>query len=200
MSRLLRVALATVFLVGALSATRLSLPGQMVACSCMPTNEAGPFTGEEDAVLIGTVGASDGRGVYEFTVERWFHGGDEAVVALQSSTQVLADGTTTIDTCGLSFEPGQRLIFAATRSGATLSPNSCAPYAAAASVEGQQLAAAAVVTFGEGTLPGSPPKQAADPSVDLALIAILVSFGIVIAVVLGVVVLAFGRRDKTETP
>lgn len=201
MSSLPRVILATVFLVGALGASQLSLPGRAVACSCLPSDGGGPFSGEEDAVLMGTVGAPDGRGVFAFTVERWFRGGDEAVVAVQSNEQTLADGSTVINTCGLSIETGQRLILAATRSGATLSPSSCFPHAVVATPEGQQLVAAAVRTFGEGTTPGPQPGTDPRPEAgpDLGLVAIaLVTF--VVGLTAVAALLAFARRREPPPP
>lgn len=197
MNGLVRVAMATLFLVGALSATQLSLPGRTVACSCIPNDGPGPFTGDEDAVLVGTVGAPDGRGMFAFAVERWFRGGDEAVVAVQSSMETLADGSTVINTCGLSLEAGQRLVLAATRSGTTLSPNSCSPHAVVATPEGQQLIAAAVRTFGEGIAPSAPPDTGpgAQAGPDLGLVAIaLVTF--VVGLTGAAAILAFARRRE----
>ena len=200
MNRLLRVALATILLVGALSASHLSLPALTFACSCIAPQPGAPsFTGEEDAVLMGTVGPGDGRGMYAFAVERWFHGGNAASVRLQSQEITFADGQTMIDTCGLRFEVGQRLILAAGRTdGTTLTPNSCAPYSLVATPEGQRLVADAVRAFGEGVAPGVPPDidPGADPGPDLGLVAIaLVTF--VVGLTLAAAVLAFARgREK----
>lgn len=203
MNRLLRVAVATVLLVGALSARHLSVPALTFACSCIAPQPGAPaFTGEEDAVLMGTVGAADGRGAYAFAVERWFHGGTAATVRLQSQEVTFADGQTMIDTCGLRFEAGQRLILAAGRTDATtLTPNSCAPHALVASAEGQQLLADAVRAFGEGTAPGIPPDTDpdADAGPDLGLVAIaLVTF--VVGLTLAAAALAFARRREQASP
>ena len=199
MNRLLRVAMATTLLVGALGATQLSLPGLTFACSCIAPQPGAPvFSGEEDAVLMGTVGPGDGRGTYAFAVERWFHGGTAASVRLQSQEITFADGQTMIDTCGLRFEVGQRLILAAGGAEATiLTPNVCAPHALVATPEGQQLVADAVRAFGEGVAPrGQPEVQPrADPGPDLGLVAIaLVTF--VVGLTAAAAVLAFARRRE----
>jgi hypothetical protein len=203
MNRLLRVTLATVFLLGALSTTQLSLPGLTVACSCMAPEPGAPaFTGEEDAVLMGMVGQPDGRGTYAFAVERWFRGGNAAGVWLQSAMQTFPDGQTAINSCGLTFEAGERLILAAGRMDATtLMPGSCSPYALVASPEGQRLVADAVRAFGEGTAPGVPPGNApADaPAPDLGLVAIaLVTF--IVGLTAAAAVLAFARRRESPEP
>lgn len=203
MNRLLRVASATVLLVGAMSAGHLSLPGRAVACTCVAPEPGAPvFSGEEDAVLMGTVGQTDGRGIYAFAVERWFHGGSAASVRLQSAMETFPDGQTAINSCGLTFETGQQLIMAAARTDATtLRPGSCAPYALVASPQGQQLLADAVRAFGEGTAPGVPPETppGADAPPDLGLVAIaLVTFVVgLTAVAAG---LAFTRRREPESP
>lgn len=202
MNRLLRVALATVLLVGASSASHLSLPGVTFACSCLAPEPGAPvFTGDE-AVLIGTVGPGDGRGTYAFAVERWFQGGNAASVRLQSQMETFPDGQTVINTCGLTFEVGERLILAAGWMDATtLVPDSCSPHALVASPEGQQLVAAAVRTFGEGTTPGAPPDTdpGADAGPDLGLVAIaLVTFIVGLTGVAGA--LAFARRREPPSP
>lgn len=203
MNRLLRVASATVLLVGVMSAGNLSLPGTTVACSCIEPEPGAPvFTGEEDAVLMGTVGQTDGRGIYGFAVERWFHGGNEAGVRLQSAKETFPDGQSVINTCGLTFETGERLILAAGRTDATtLTPNSCSPHALVASEEGQRLVAEAVRAFGEGTAPGTPPdiQPGTDAPPDLGLVAIaLVTFVVGLTVVAAG--LAFSRRREPATP
>ena len=199
MNRLLRVASATVLLFGALSAGQLSVPGFTLACSCVaPVPGAPTFTGEEDAVLMGTVGQPDGRGMNAFAVERWFHGGSAATVRLQSALEMFPDGSTAENTCGLHFEVGERLILAASRMDATtLRPGSCAPYATVASPEGQQLEADAVRAFGEGRTPGNPPdiEVGADAPPDLGLVAIaLVTF--VVGLTAVAALLAFARRRE----
>lgn len=202
MNRLLRVISATVLLVGALSASQLSLPDLTVACSCMEPQPGAPvFTGEEGAVVVGTVGPGDGRGTYAFAVERWFHGGTAASIRLQSQMETLADGQTMIDTCGLAFEVGERLILAAGWMDAiTLRPGSCAPHALMASPEGEVLVAAAIRAFGEGTAPGtSGTDPVPKPGPDLGLVAIaLVTF--VVGLTAVAALLAFARRREPNPP
>jgi hypothetical protein len=203
MNRLLRVALATALFVGALSLTQLSLPDLTVACSCAAPQPGAPvFTGEEGAVLIGTVGPGDGRGTYAFVVERWFHGGDAASVRLQSATETLPDGSTAVNSCGLTFEVGERLILAAGWMDArTLRPSACSPHAVVGSPDGQPLVAEAVRAFGEGVAPGPPPGT--DPGAggrpDLGLVAIaLVTF--VVGLTAAAAVLGFARRREKAAP
>lgn len=199
MRRLLRVAMATILIVGAMSSAHLALPGRTFACSCIAPEPGAPtFTGDEGAVLVGTVGAGDGRGTYAFAVERWFHGGNAAEVRLQSSTETLVDGTSMENTCGLRFEVGERLILAAGWMDATtLRPDACSPHASIASPEGQELEADAVRAFGEGIRPGAPPDVDAETrrNPDLGLVAIgLVTF--VVGLTAAAAALAFARRRE----
>lgn len=201
MNRVLRVALATTLFVGALSATQLSQAGPTFACSCIaPPNGAPAFTGAEGAVVIGTVGPPDGRGIYTFAVERWFHGGSAANVRLQSSTEVFPDGSVAENTCGLRFEVGERLILAAGWMDATtLRPSACSPHALVASAEGQELISDAVGQFGEGATPGASPDPGPgappNPNPDLGLVAIaLVTF--VVGLTAAAALLAFARRRE----
>ena len=202
MNRFLRVAMATTLLVGALGATQLSLPGRTFACSCVAPQPGAPaFTGEEGAVLMGTVGPGDGRGTFAFAVERWSHGGSAASVRLQSSTETFPDGSVAENTCGLRFEVGERLIMAAGWMNATtLRPSACSPHALVASPEGQALAADAARAFGEGATPGpSPgPGPGATAGPDLGLVAIAL-VTLVVGLTAAAAVLAFARR-REQTP
>ena len=195
MNRLLRVLMASALLVGAASTSRLAMPGAAFACTCFGEPA---LTGDEGAVLTGTVGPGDGRGTFAFAVERWFHGGHAASVRLQSSTEVLPDGSIAENTCGLRFTVGERLILASEWMNATtLRPSACTPHALLASPEGQQLQAEAAREFGAGATPGPSPgaDQGDGAGPDLGLVAIaLVTF--VVGLTAAAAVLAFSRRRE----
>ena len=204
MTRFLRLGLTAMTLAGVLTVGRIALPGQAFACSCAAPPLGAPiFTGAEEAVLVGTVGPADPNLVHAFAVERWFRGGDAAVVGMLGAEQRFPDGTTAYNTCGLDLEAGQRLVLSAGRVEGNLMPGLCSPSAQVGSPEGQAMLAAAIRTFGEGTVPGTsgpaPPSAPEGPTIDLALIAML---GVLAAVVIVVfaVVLSFGRRDRAERP
>lgn len=200
MSRLLRVAVAVVLLVGALSLRSVALPSLTFACSCIG---APAFTGEEDAVLVGTVGPRDARGVFAFAVERWFRGGSDPVVGMLGAEQPMPDGTVAFNTCGVDLHVGQHLILAAFRSDLTLTPSSCSPHTTVESPEGQALLAAAVGAFGNGVIPVAEPdpgRAHGGPTVDLALIAILGVLAAVVIVLFVVLLFIFRRRDPPAAP
>jgi hypothetical protein len=195
--RACRVLLVAIVLATGAFATRILLPTGTVACSCVVQNPNQPFDGSEDAVLVGTVGAQDHGGKFTFRVERWFKGGLDPVVLLQSATQPMGDGTFLTNTCGLELMPGQRLVLAAARTDAEgLFPGLCQPSAAAASPEGQALVAAAVRVFGEGVAPGAPPdpKPERGFQLDLSVVA-MAALGLILLAGLLTVVVATMRRE-----
>jgi hypothetical protein len=197
--RLPRLVLAAFTLNAALLAGALAAPSLVVGCSCAAPMPGAPiFSGDEPAVLVGHVGADDGRGVFAFTVERWFKGGDAAVVQFQSSTITFEDGRSVIDTCGLGVKPGQHLILAGGFSNGKLSAVICRPHASVNSGEGQAMLVAAINTFGEGIVPGEPPPEVLDdvPAIDLALVATLAVVGLLAIVAVGVVFSAIGRGER----
>lgn len=205
MSRLARLGLATVLLVGALAAGRLALPGGMVACSCLALEPGAPlFTGQEQVVVVGTVGPGDGSGIFPFAVERWFKGGDAATIRLTSATQRLPDGSFVTNSCGVDLTPGWHVILVASLRDGIYDPSPCQPFAAIETADGQRTLQAAIATFGDGappgTTPGGTPESPGGPTIDLALIAILGVLAVVIAVLFGALFLAFGRRDGTAAP
>lgn len=205
MSRLARLGLATVVLVGALAAGRLSLPAATFGCSCMAREPGAPlFSGREQAVLVGTVGAGDGSGIFPFAVERWFRGGNAATIPLASGTLRLPDGSFVSNSCGVDLQPGWHVIIVATLSEGVWSPGACQPFAAVDTAEGQRAIQAAIVTFGTGAppnqTPGDPPESTDGPAIDLALLAILGVLAVVVAVMFGALFVAFGRRDRSVAP
>lgn len=197
----LRVVLAAWLALGSIWLAQLVAPQLVGACSCIPTEPGAPiFSGEEGAVFVGTAGAEDARGRVAFAVERWYRGGSEPVVLVQSAREVFADGTSVINTCGLTFEPGVRMIMVAGWSEGVLIPGSCAPHASVDSAEGQRLVVAAVDAFGEGTTPGEPPPEVVPPdadSIDVATIA-FVLVGAVLALGLVALIVAVARGGRAS--
>ena len=203
MTRRLRLVLAAILTFAALSAAQLSLPGATRACSCVaPDPNAAVFTGQEQAVFIGTAGMPLQDGTYEFTMERWFVGGNVERAKVMSERQVFADGSTAINTCGLHFEVGDRLIMSASMDGTTLVPGLCSPHAVMNSEEGQRLLNAAVAAFGQGAPPGQPadpgrPEVGEDPVLNLPAFALVV---LAVILIVGLVVVVNARRERDERP
>jgi len=201
--RLPRLVLAALTLNAALLAGALAAPSFVLGCSCAAPEPGAPiFSGDEEVVLVGRVGADDGRGVFAFAVERWFRGGSDAVVGLLSGTITFADGTSLTDTCGIQIKPGEHLILSAWVNEGKLAGSACSPHANVDSRDGQAMLAAAVDTFGAGVVPGEPPPEVADetPAVDLALVAIVAVVGLLAMVVAGVVLSVIGRRERPGQP
>lgn len=188
-----RTLAAAILCVVAVAAGRAAAPPSAFACTCMSIDQANPFTGEEGAVLVGRVGADDGTGVFAFTVERWFKGGAEPVVGLASGTRRHADGTWSMNTCGLALTPGQALILGAHREGAILSASSCSPHGDPSSGLGQALLAAARRTFGDGVAPGGTTAPPDNQGIDIAAIA-LGTVGGVLLLVFGLLAWTFLRN------
>ena len=201
MTRALRLAAAIVFLVATLSAHRLALPTSVFACSCAAPNPGAPaFTGEEQAVFIGTAGQPRPDGTYRFAVERWFVGGDAMEVNVSSEREPMPDGGVVINTCGLHFEVGDRLIMAAGFADGTYMPGLCSPHAVVASDEGGRLIAAAEAQFGGGFVPNGQPRPSAGDAafgIDIAGVA-LGAIGIIVLLALLVVVYAISHRGSAR--
>jgi hypothetical protein len=200
----LRVLLAALLALGSIWLAQMVAPQLVRACSCVPTEPDAPIlSGEESAVFVGTAGAEDARGRVAFTVERWYQGGSEPVVLVQSAREVFADGTSVINTCGLTFEPGVTMIMVAGWSEGVLIPGSCAPHARIDSAEGQRLMVAAVDAFGEGIAPGEPPPDVVtedNGSIDVATIAFLLVGAVVALGVLALIVaVARGARANESS-
>jgi hypothetical protein len=199
-ARAVRLLAVTGVLNAALVAGALAVPRVAVACSCLQPQPGAPiFDGQEGAVLAGRVGPEAAGGRFNFAVERWFKGGTEATVLLQSGTTTFADGQTVTNTCGLTLVPGSHLVLAAAIGDGFLEPGSCSPHATVESAQGQRMIAAAEQAFGPGVLPGQPPPTgpAASPAIDLGLVAIVAVLGVFVLVV-AVMVVAFGRRDASR--
>jgi hypothetical protein len=191
-SRVARIALAVTFLVSAFALRQLALPGGALACSCAGEPA---ITGQEQAVFIGTAGQPQADGTYRFAVERWFVGGNAAAIDVMSEKQVFPDGATAINTCGLHFEAGDRMLLAATFADGVYHPGTCSPHAAVASEKGQQLLSAAVSKFGQGSSPGAPVDTPMPDDPDLTGFAIGMVGILVLVIVIGVIAAARRRRE-----
>ena len=203
LARIARIVLMALLLVSALAARQLALPTGAFACSCAGPEPGAPaFTGEEQAVFIGSAGQPQPDGTYRFSVQRWFVGGNALEVTVASEREPMPDGAVSINTCGLHFEMGDQLIMAAGLSNGVYQPGLCLPHAVLNSEEGDRLLAAAEATFGAGAPPGQVPPGEAPPGTssaaftfDLATVA-LVAVGLVVLLALIVVGYAMTRRGS----
>jgi hypothetical protein len=198
-----RVGAALLLALGSIWMARFAAPTLVVACSCAAPDPAAPvFSGEEQAVFIGTAGQPQPDGTYRFAVERWFVGGNASEVNVSSEREPMPDGAVAINTCGLHFEVGDRLIMAAGFADGVYHPGLCSPHAVMQSEEGARLLNAAVATFGQV----GPPGQAPDPrdtmpdDPDLAGFALGIVGIVVLVVVVAVVVAARRRREEEPAP
>lgn len=197
MNRVPRILLVAILIGGFLSVGRLALPGAAFACMCAEFPNVRTFDGVDEGVLVGRVGDDNRSGQFPMTVERWFHGGDAAMVLLDSGTRRMPDGSYTSSSCGVQLNAGMHLVLAAPRAVDRLAPNTCTPLASVESPEGQAMLADAVGRFGPGLVPGEPPEV--DEQLDVAFIAIVAALVVVLAIVGAVVVLAVGRREPPDT-
>ena len=196
-ARLAWAALASLLLVSALAVGELALPDSVAACSCLPQEPGAPlFSGAEEIVFVGRAGQLDARGRYDFTVERWFRGGDAAAVKVQSATEFFADGTSAENTCGLHFEPGAHVILTGSLSEGVVQPSLCSPHAPVESEEGQRLLVAAAETFGEGAAPSQAPSDEAPGDLPLGGFALGLVGLLVLVIVIAVVASAWRRREQ----
>lgn len=201
MSRLVRLCPVATLLVAALVARQIALPASVFACSCAgPELGAPPFTGEEQAVFIGSAGQPQPDGTYRFAVERWFVGGDALEVSVSSEREPMPDGGMAINTCGLHFEVGDRLIIAAGVAEGVYNPGLCSPHAVVASEEGARLIAAAEAEFGGGFVPNGQPRPAVGDvafGIDLSTVA-LGAVGLIVLLALLVTVSAVSHRSSVK--
>lgn len=202
MTRIARILAAVVFLVAGVSAYRLVLPDGAFACSCAaPEPDAPVFSGEEQAVFVGTARQPQPDGTYRFAVERWFAGGDAMEVSVSSEREPMPDGGVRINTCGLHFEVGDRLIMTTGFADGVYHPSLCSPHAVVASDEGGRLVAAAAAEFGPGFEPNGQPRPAVGDAafaVDIAAVA-LGAIGIIVLLAVLVTVYAVSHRGaETE--
>ena len=200
--RLVRLVTVVALLVSALSAHRLLLPDGAFACSCVAPDPGAPvFTGEEQAVFIGTARDPQADGTYTFAVERWFAGGTPTSreIRVASDRQPMPGGGMAVSTCGLQFEIGDRLIMSAGFADGIYNPGLCSPHAVVNSDEGAQLVKAAQATFGQGTSPGQVPDprdtMPDDPGPGGFAIGMV---GILILVVVIAVVVSMRRRREDD--
>ena len=201
MTRLPRVAMAITFLVMSLSAHRVVFPGGAFACSCAAPDPGAPaFSGEEQAVFIGTAGQPQPDGTYLFAVQRWYVGGGAMQVKVTSEREPMPDGAVVINTCGLHFEVGDQLIMAAGFANGVYMPGLCSPHAVVASDEGGRLIAAAEAQFGGGFVPDGQPRPSVGDAafgIDIAAVA-LGGVGIIVLLALLITVYAVAHRGSSR--
>ena len=202
MTRLLRMLATVAVLVAAVSVHRLAFPGGTFACSCVAPDPGAPaFTGVEQAVFIGTAREPLADGTYRFAVERWFAGAaTPPEIKVSSEREPMPDGAMAINTCGLHFEVGDRLIMATAFRDGVYHPDLCSPHATMNSDDGARLLNAAVSTFGQGLSPGQVPDprdtMPDDPGPAGFAIAVV---GILIMVIL-IAVIASARQRREDQP
>lgn len=159
MTRIARVAMATIFLVAMLATRDLAAPRTMAACSCVPWPEtlAAYRTDANVRILSGTVVALAGqRGT--FAIERVFKG------PVSGPALPIEGGDGAM--CGLHLELGMRMIMAAWTDGDLLQPSSCMPSAILPSPEGDALLADAARSYGGVAPPGGAPVDPTTPPVE----------------------------------
>ncbi len=157
MRRLAGLLALLVILVGA-SAAR---PATCIACYCLPPESLRAAVADPRTTLFsGAVGGTTGA-FTTFFVDRWFVGtGMAPAVRLRPGTVHLANGTSVMNTCGVDFAPGSRVILAAWRDDeGVLVPSICSPYGDLSKADGQALLAEAIRTFGPGEQPGAGPTE-----------------------------------------
>ncbi len=203
MTRMLRLSAAVALLVATLAAHRLAFPGSAFACVCAVDPGAPIFTGQEDAVFIGTAKELRPNGDLRFIVERWFKGGTPITweISVFSGVELDGFGGGMTSSCSVMIDPGDRMILAARRSDqGVYVPGSCSPHATMATEDGARLLNAAVMRFGQGTSPG----QAADPRDTLPDDPTLAglaagAIGILVLVVV-IAVIGSARRRREDEP
>ena len=199
--RIGRVLLASTLLLGVLATREVAMPGSTVACDCAVPPPGQPlFDGTEPAVFLGTVGADNGTGIFNFEVARWFKGAGDPVVRLASGTQQLPDGSFMTNMCGFTLVHGSRLLVVASLSDGQYSPSICGRTTDTSGPAGQQVIAAAVATFGQGVDPRAPPAVDAGNGggIDLAAVAIVLVLAVVVGGALLIVSASFLQRDPTK--
>ena len=153
-------------------------------------------------MFIGTAREPLADGTYHFVVERWFKGGTATTweIKVASEREPMPDGGTAINTCGLHFEVGDRLIMAAGMADGVYTPGLCTPHAVMQSDEGTRLLNAAVSAFGQGTTPGQTPEAELPDDPGPAGLALGMLGIIVLVVVIAVAGSVRRRRDEESAP
>jgi hypothetical protein len=200
MRRLGHLFLLALTLNAALLAAALSVPAIAVACSCAAPDPGAPRLNGDEGLVVGVVGAADGRGHYDFTVERSFNTEIGAVAKLGTGRQVFANGTEAFNTCGRDHTPGQHVILVGGVEGDVINSSICSPYETVNSPAGQALLREAIALFGPGVVPGGPiPNAEPGAGNNLATIASVAVLGLLTLIVAGVVIAAVGRQPEPPT-
>ena len=196
-SRIARIGLAVIVLVGLLTVRNLSVPSTTVACSCVPWGDtlAAYRTEENVRILAGTVVAlRDQRGM--FGIERVFKG------PVTGPAMEIDGGDAGM--CGFQLKLGMRLVLSTWTEGGVLQPSSCMPSAMLDTPEGAKLLADAEASYGGGVdpPPGAPMDPTPEPSpvdtgaADSALPMVMLGVVAVVIVLFGGLALLARRPAK----
>ena len=143
-------------------------PPCVLACSCAPPSPLAELARQQPDVVVvaGAVGVRVGNSV-PFLVERWYHGPAPAgLLSLVPGDIQQADGSVMVNTCGRSYETGQRLLLTGTMTADGLDSSNCLPGARLDTAEGAALVAEAEAAFGAGAAPSPEPTSPTAPSPD----------------------------------
>lgn len=204
-SRVARVALAALFLVGIAAARDLALPTTTVACSCRPPDpadiaEVANFSPEMilfEGIVTDMGQGSDemGHSFGDLTVTRVYKG-----TLPSNHVRVIGGGG---GDCTMALRVGQRLFGVGMFDGTSVTPQLCSDFGDPATPEAQPFLAAAVAAFGPGVVPRevvvpiatTPPASSGLISRDLAL---PLTLGGVLVVVVGLFwgVAMYARRPR----
>jgi hypothetical protein len=199
MIRLVRLMAAVGVLTTTPTAHALSFPSGAVACLCAVDPGDPIFTGQEDAVFIGTAQELRGDGNLRFIVERWFVGGDPVtweIPVYSGSTPM--DGGFATSSCSVEIQPGNRMLLATRVADGVYLPGACAPHVLMNADNAGMLLNAAVARFGQGIAPGQEPdpRDTLPDDPTLAGLAAGAVGILVLVVVIAVVASARQRREE----
>lgn len=193
LSRFVGIVCVSALLAGLLSSIQLGSPSLTIACSCAPRGAVAEVAGDPGVlVLTGTVAAIElANGPFgpqraaQLTVLRVFQGQVRpGPVPIKGG-----DGAN----CLPALETGWHVVLTARIVANGLEPVACGHFGLLTTPEGQALLREVEAAFGQGA---GPPRPTSERDVDLASVALIAVGGLVVAVLLGAVILAFGRRDR----
>jgi len=198
MTRALRLALATVVAMAALSTSALARPRVVFACTCAPAGsvQIGDFAAQLDyAVFVGKITRVDpdrdtqGHETGILAVEQLFKGDLPSLVTIVGGSN---------SECLIRLEAGREMVTAARFEAAKVEPITCAPMADPMSPDGKRLIEEATKAYGPPrTFP--PPLPGAEPAPAVLGGGIEPLLIIAMALVLGIVVASavLGRRSRS---
>ena len=182
----------------------LTAAGPTFACSCAQAQPMAAYATADNAVFTGTTGPADARGV-PVRVSTWFSGPGSAPIVYLSASSFGSEAA-----CGIQEPPAGTewiwVTYVPEGGGGDPTTGLCSPHALLSTPEGDALLNDAIATFGGAIPPGGtatdPPGAIASeaPSVpgrsipaEAGVPIALLTLGIGVAVLLGVVVLARRR-------